>query len=66
MGCPILGDPIYAKKDPIFPEATLMLHARRLKISLPSRSEPSIFKACLPERFTEIITFLNQHGAIRR
>lgn len=62
IGCPILGDPIYAKKDPIFPDATLMLHARRLKISLPSRSAPSIFKASLPERFNNIIAFLNARG----
>ncbi len=62
IGCPILGDPIYAKKDPIFPDATLMLHARRLKISLPSRSAPSIFKASLPERFKDIIAFLSARG----
>jgi 23S rRNA pseudouridine1911/1915/1917 synthase len=59
IGCPILGDPLYAKRDGIFPDATLMLHARRLKIRLPSKAEPSIFKAPVPERFKDIITFLN-------
>jgi 23S rRNA pseudouridine1911/1915/1917 synthase len=65
MGCPILGDPIYGKKNPLFPEATLMLHARRLKICLPSCLEPSIFKASLPARFKEILAFLNAEGATR-
>lgn len=51
LGCPILGDPIYGKRDARFPEATLMLHARRLKIVLPGELEPRIFVAPLPERF---------------
>ncbi|SLM19203.1 Pseudouridine synthase [uncultured spirochete] len=59
IGCPILGDPIYSKKDTLFPDATLMLHARRLKIRLPSRSEPSVFKAPVPKRFRDMITLLN-------
>ena len=56
-GCPILGDPIYGKKDALFPEATLMLHARRLKITLPGKNEPSVFISPLPDRFRKI--FLN-------
>lgn len=59
IGCPILGDPLYAKKDGLFSGATLMLHARRLKIRLPSRPEPSIFKAPVPKRFRDIIAFLD-------
>ena len=62
MGCPILGDPIYGKKDEAFPEATLMLHAHRLKIRLPSRSEPSVFSSPFPTRFRDIISYLDKHG----
>mgnify|MGYP001157870328 FL=1 len=62
IGCPILGDPIYGKKDEIFPEATLMLHAHRLKIRLPSRSEPSVFSSPFPTRFRDIISYLDKHG----
>jgi 23S rRNA pseudouridine1911/1915/1917 synthase len=53
LGTPILGDPLYGKKDGRFPEASLMLHAYRLKIFLPGREEPSLFLAPLPARFTE-------------
>ena len=35
MGCPILGDPVYSRRDQRFPEATLMLHASRLGIHVP-------------------------------
>ncbi len=41
LGCPILGDPLYGKKDVLFPNATLKLHARRLGIRLPPKSKPS-------------------------
>ncbi|MCE5255327.1 MAG: RluA family pseudouridine synthase [Spirochaetaceae bacterium] len=51
MNCPILGDPLYGRKDRLFPEAELMLHAYRLKINLPEHSEPSVFTAPVPNRF---------------
>ncbi len=38
LGCPILGDPLYGKKDLLFPGATLKLHARKLGIRLPPNS----------------------------
>ncbi len=41
LGCPILGDPLYGKKDVLFPSATLKLHARRLGVRLPPNSKPA-------------------------
>ena len=58
LGCPILGDPVYGKRDPSFPEATLMLHAYRLKISLPDQGLHSVFVAPLPVRFKEVLLAL--------
>jgi 23S rRNA pseudouridine1911/1915/1917 synthase len=58
LGTPILGDPIYGKKDPRFPGATLMLHAFRLKIGLPGRDSSSLFKAPLPQRFKAVLRAL--------
>ncbi|MBI9100326.1 MAG: RluA family pseudouridine synthase [Spirochaetaceae bacterium] len=55
IGCPILGDPIYGRKDNRFPEATLMLHAWKLKIQLPGNQESSSFKAAIPLRFKRIL-----------
>lgn len=51
LGCPILGDPIYSRKDSNFPDATLMLHALSLEIVLPGDEKPRKFEAALPERF---------------
>lgn len=73
LGTPILGDPIYGKKDSRFPDASLMLHAYRLKITLPPAAAPqgtelgaagtelgaaSVFRAPLPSRFKAILVAL--------
>ena len=60
IGCPILGDPIYSRKDSLFPDATLMLHAKKLCIRLPSASEMSCFEAPVPVRFKRILKTLHQ------
>ena len=55
MGHPVLGDPIYARRDSRYPDATLMLHAFSLKISLPGDREIHTFRAPLPERFSSFL-----------
>jgi 23S rRNA pseudouridine1911/1915/1917 synthase len=62
IGCPIVGDPLYGKKDAFFPAATLMLHARRLKIVLPGCQEPKLFKATVPVRFHTLVAGLERSG----
>jgi 23S rRNA pseudouridine1911/1915/1917 synthase len=59
LGAPILGDPIYGRKDPRFPGATLMLHAYRLRILLPGAAESALFKAPVPGRFRETAASLD-------
>ncbi|MDR1788061.1 MAG: RluA family pseudouridine synthase [Treponema sp.] len=51
IGHPIIGDPIYRGPGPSFPNATLMLHALRLGITLPGADAQSVFRAPLPARF---------------
>jgi 23S rRNA pseudouridine1911/1915/1917 synthase len=51
LGCPILGDALYGRRDGL----SLMLHAYRLAITLPGESSPRVFKARLPERFKAAI-----------
>lgn len=58
IGCPIVGDGIYGVRDRQFPRATLMLHARRLAITLPGESVSSTFSAPLPEHFTALLKSL--------
>ena len=60
LNCPILGDGIYAHQDKKFPKATLMLNARLLKIKIPGKEEPSIFKSPTPERFIEVMKVLKR------
>jgi 23S rRNA pseudouridine1911/1915/1917 synthase len=57
---PILGDPVYGRKDNRFPDAGLMLHASKLIIRLPKDREEHVFKAPLPERFRRILSELNR------
>jgi 23S rRNA pseudouridine1911/1915/1917 synthase len=60
LGHPITGDSVYGVKDRLFPGATLMLHARRLVITLPGETEARVFNAPLPERFSLMIRRLNR------
>ncbi|MBN1519630.1 MAG: RluA family pseudouridine synthase [Spirochaetales bacterium] len=55
IGCPILGDPVYGRKDARFPDATLMLHARELRIVLPGEADSRRFLAPVPDRFAEVL-----------
>ena len=52
---PILGDPLYARRDPRFPDATLMLHARRLSITLPGENAPRLFESPLPPHMKALL-----------
>ena len=54
LGCPIVGDSIYNKVDPIFPDATLMLHSKLLEITIPGEEKPRTFITPTPERFLQL------------
>jgi 23S rRNA pseudouridine1911/1915/1917 synthase len=55
LGAPVLGDPLYARGDTRFPDATLMLHARSLSLVIPGEQEPRTFAAPIPERFHAVL-----------
>lgn len=57
---PILGDPVYGRKDARFPDAGLMLHASALTIRLPEDREEHTFKAPMPKHFRDILNELNR------
>ena len=54
LGCPILGDPIYGRKDERFPLSPLMLHSRRLTLTLPGETQKRSFTAPLPPDFADM------------
>lgn len=60
INCPILGDPIYSRKDGLFDTATLMLHSRRMAIKLPGKDEFSTFEAPVPRRFRKVMKVLHE------
>ncbi|MBN1697412.1 MAG: RluA family pseudouridine synthase [Spirochaetales bacterium] len=55
IASPILGDPLYGRRDRRFPDATLMLHAYKLVIRLPAGKGSREFISPLPERFKDIL-----------
>lgn len=60
LGHPILGDPVYSRRDQLFPESGLMLHAYRLRIALPPDDTEHCFRAPLPDRFKRILAQLSK------
>jgi 23S rRNA pseudouridine1911/1915/1917 synthase len=60
LGCPIAGDPVYGFSDPVFPGASLMLHAKSLSLTLPEETAARTFRSPVPERFTAMTRRLNQ------
>lgn len=60
IGCPVLGDPVYSRRDKRFPDASLMLHSYRLRVRLPgAEAEVREFKSPLPLRFKRILKELS-------
>ncbi len=59
VGCPVLGDGLYGRRDKRFPDATLMLHSYRLRLRLPdSGGELREFRSPIPSRFRRILKAL--------
>ena len=51
---------MYGKKDTVFSDATLMLHAMSLTIHIPGRRERARFDAPIPLRFKKVIRKLRE------
>jgi 23S rRNA pseudouridine1911/1915/1917 synthase len=60
IGCPILGDTVYGSADKLFPCASLMLHSKKLVITLADKNEESVFSAPVPRRFIQVIEKLDR------
>jgi len=62
IGCPILGDSVYGHIDRKFPDETLMLHSKRLAITLPGETDERVFTSAMPDRFLKVIEKLDDKG----
>ena len=60
IGNPILGDPLYGCVDKYFDNATLMLHSKKLEITLMGETEQSVFSSDMPNRINEVIDKLDK------
>lgn len=65
LGAPILGDPLYGRRDRLFPDASLMLHARSLSIRLPGETQARTFVSPLPARFSAVLGQLHNFSPNR-
>ena len=58
LGHPILGDPIYSRPDPSWPDVGLCLHALRLSFDHPVSGVRMSFTAPLPQRIREVVRLM--------
>jgi len=57
-GTPVLGDPLYSRKDNNFPDVSLMLHSWKLSLEIPGVGKKR-FVSDIPDRFKKILTELD-------
>ena len=55
LGCPIVGDSVYGKRNFTLEIKRHFLHAFRLKITLPNEKQPHTFEAELPDELKKIL-----------
>jgi 23S rRNA pseudouridine1911/1915/1917 synthase len=58
LGCPIVGDTIYGRRNPSVEISRHFLHAFKLRILLPGEKEPCTFEALLPEELERVLKLL--------
>ena len=55
LGCPIVGDSVYGKRNFTADIDRHFLHAAKLKIILPGEEQPRIFEAELPQELKKVL-----------
>ena len=53
LGCPVVGDRVYGRRQPSLEISRQLLHAYQLELVLPGQQEHSTFRAPLPMDFAE-------------
>ena len=56
--CPIVGDRVYGRRNPNLPADRQMLHAAKLKITLPGIKIPKTFEADIPSDMQAILDLI--------
>jgi 23S rRNA pseudouridine1911/1915/1917 synthase len=60
LGCPVVGDRVYGLRRPSLPVSRQMLHAWRLRVTLPGEAQPRLLEAKLPEDFDGALEMLRR------
>jgi len=58
IGCPVVGDRVYGRRTPTLGASRQMLHAARLRLTLPGEAGAREFEAPLPEDFATTLAVL--------
>jgi len=58
IGCPVVGDTVYGRKQATIPIKRHFLHAASLTIVIPGEAEPRTFDAPLPDELMLVLTSL--------
>ena len=58
LGCPIVGDKVYGRRNPTLDLARHFLHAAKLEIVLPGEIAPRVFEAPLPGELERVLVEL--------
>ena len=62
LGCPIVGDAVYGRKNFTVTIHRHFLHAAKLKITLPNEKQPRTFEAELPEELVRVLDAVRSRG----
>lgn len=60
LGCPIVGDEVYGRRNPSIKIGRHFLHAHKLKITLPGEKKPREFEAPLPDELQSVLENLRR------
>jgi 23S rRNA pseudouridine1911/1915/1917 synthase len=58
LGCPVVGDKVYGKRNPSLPIMRHFLHAFQLKVRIPGEEKARTFGAPLPADLAEVLANL--------
>jgi 23S rRNA pseudouridine1911/1915/1917 synthase len=60
LGCPIVGDAVYGRRNFSLEIARHFLHAAKLSIVLPNEAGPRVFEAGLPDELKQVMEELRR------
>ena len=60
IGCPVVGDTVYGRRNPTLPIERHFLHAAALSICIPGEGQPRTFQARMPDELQAVLDELRR------